>query len=74
MGRPFNMKPKAFLLLLASLYAFSLVDYAVTGLTALIEPILIIILAVIVGSIVIAMFPPLIRLMQIGFDDHGSGE
>jgi type IV pilus assembly protein PilC len=50
------------------------VDYAVTGLTALIEPILIIFLAVIVGSIVIAMFLPLIRLMQIGFDDHGSGE
>ncbi len=48
------------------------VDHAVTGLTALIEPIMIIILAVIVGSIVIAMFLPLIRLMQTGFDDHGG--
>jgi type IV pilus assembly protein PilC len=50
------------------------VDNTVTGLTALIEPIMIVILAVIVGSIAIAMFLPLIRLMQIGFDDHGAGD
>ncbi len=49
------------------------VDRTVTGLTALIEPILIVFLAVMVGSIVIAMFLPLIRLMQGGFDDHGGG-
>jgi type IV pilus assembly protein PilC len=45
------------------------VDNTVTGLTALIEPIMIIFLAVIVGSIVIAMFLPLIRIVQVGFDD-----
>jgi type IV pilus assembly protein PilC len=49
------------------------VDDTVTRLTALVEPIMIIFLAVIVGSIVIAMFLPLIRLMQIGFDSSGGG-
>jgi type IV pilus assembly protein PilC len=49
------------------------VDDTVTRLTALIEPIMIIFLAVIVGSIVIAMFLPLIRLMQIGFDTSSGG-
>lgn len=39
------------------------VDNAVTALTSLLEPIMIIFLAVIVGSIVIAMFLPLIVLM-----------
>jgi type IV pilus assembly protein PilC len=48
------------------------VDRTVTGLTALIEPILIVFLAVIVGSIVIAMFLPLIRLMQMGFDSQSA--
>ena len=40
------------------------VDNAVSALTSLIEPIMIVFLAVIVGSIVIAMFMPLIKLMD----------
>jgi len=40
------------------------VDNAVTALTSLLEPIMIVFLAVIVGSIVIAMFLPLIVLMD----------
>jgi type IV pilus assembly protein PilC len=39
------------------------VDNAVTAMTALLEPVMIIFLAVVVGSIVIAMFLPLIILM-----------
>ncbi len=43
------------------------VDRAVEGLTALLEPIMIVFLAVIVGTIVIAMFMPLVRLIdQLG--------
>ena len=43
------------------------VDTAVDGLTSVIEPILIIFLAVVVGTIVIAMFLPLLSLMdQLG--------
>jgi type IV pilus assembly protein PilC len=40
------------------------VDNAVSAMTSLLEPIMIIFLAVIVGSIVIAMFLPLIALMS----------
>ena len=40
------------------------VDNAVTALTSLLEPIMIVFLAVIVGSIVIAMFLPLIEMMD----------
>jgi type IV pilus assembly protein PilC len=40
------------------------VDNAVASMTSLLEPIMIIFLAVIVGSIVIAMFLPLIELMS----------
>lgn len=40
------------------------VDRAVESLTSLIEPIMIVFLAVIVGSIVIAMFLPLIKLIE----------
>ncbi len=40
------------------------VDTAVAGLTSIIEPIMIIMLAVIIGVIVIAMFLPLIELMK----------
>jgi type IV pilus assembly protein PilC len=40
------------------------VEVSVQGLTAVLEPVLIITLAVIVGFIVIAMFLPLIKLMQ----------
>ena len=39
------------------------VDAAVEGLTSVIEPIMIIFLAVIVGTIVIAMFVPLISII-----------
>ncbi len=43
--------------------------------TSLLEPIMIIFLAVIVGSIVIAMFLPLISLMNsIGDTDTGKGK
>ena len=40
------------------------VDNAVAAMTSLLEPIMIVILAVIVGSIVIALFLPLIKLME----------
>lgn len=48
------------------------VDNAVSAMTSLLEPIMIIFLAVIVGSIVIAMFLPLIALMQGIGDDTGG--
>ena len=51
------------------------VDNAVAAMTSLLEPIMIIFLAVIVGSIVIAMFMPLIDLMNnIGNDNKGGKE
>jgi type IV pilus assembly protein PilC len=51
------------------------VDNAVAAMTSLLEPIMIVCLAVIVGSIVIAMFLPLIDLMEhVGEDTHGGGE
>lgn len=40
------------------------VDNAVEAMTSLIEPIMIVFLAVVVGTIVIAMFMPLIKIMQ----------
>jgi len=48
------------------------VDNAVAAMTSLLEPIMIIFLAVIVGSIVIAMFLPLIDLMN-GLGGGGGG-
>ena len=49
------------------------VDNAVTAMTSLLEPIMIVFLAVIVGSIVIAMFMPLIAIMQgVGGGDSGD--
>jgi type IV pilus assembly protein PilC len=39
------------------------VDNAVAGLTSIIEPIMIVFLAVIVGTIVIAMFMPMIQII-----------
>ena len=48
------------------------VDNAVEAMTSLLEPIMIVFLAVIVGSIVIAMFLPLIALMQ-GIGEEGKG-
>lgn len=49
------------------------VDNAVSAMTSLLEPIMIVFLAVIVGSIVIAMFLPLIDLMNtVGETDTGG--
>jgi type IV pilus assembly protein PilC len=48
------------------------VDNAVSAMTSLLEPIMIIFLAVVVGSIVIAMFLPLIALMSGLGDPAGS--
>jgi len=50
------------------------VDNAVAAMTSLLEPIMIIFLAVIVGSIVIAMFLPLIDLMNNLGGDGGGGD
>ena len=50
------------------------VDNAVSAMTSLLEPIMIVFLAVIVGSIVIAMFLPLIELMnKVGSEGGGKG-
>ncbi len=49
------------------------VDNAVSAMTSLLEPIMIVFLAVIVGSIVIALFLPLISLIdQLGDTTGGS--
>ncbi len=49
------------------------VDNAVTAMTSLLEPVMIIFLAVVVGSIVIALFLPLITMMDsLGSDDGGK--
>jgi type IV pilus assembly protein PilC len=51
------------------------VDNAVAAMTSLLEPIMIVFLAVIVGSIVIAMFLPLIQMINnLGGDDSGGGK
>lgn len=50
------------------------VDNAVAAMTSLLEPIMIVFLAVVVGSIVIAMFLPLIALMNsVGEGSGGKG-
>ncbi len=49
------------------------VDNAVAAMTSLLEPIMIVFLAVVVGSIVIAMFLPLIALMNGMGDGGGKG-
>ena len=49
------------------------VDNAVAAMTSLLEPIMIIFLAIIVGSIVIAMFMPLIYMIQHIGDESGGG-
>ena len=41
------------------------VDATVAGLSSLIEPMLILFLAVVVGTIVIALFLPIIRIVQL---------
>ena len=50
------------------------VDNAVAAMTSLLEPIMIVFLAVVVGSIVIAMFLPLIDLMNKVGDTGGKGD
>jgi type IV pilus assembly protein PilC len=51
------------------------VDNAVSAMTSLLEPIMIIFLAVIVGSIVIAMFLPLIKMITtLSGGDSGGGQ
>lgn len=49
------------------------VDNAVSSMTSLLEPIMIVFLAVIVGGIVIAMFLPLFGIMNDGFDPTPTG-
>ena len=48
------------------------VDNAVTSMTSLLEPILLVFLAVVVGGIVIAMFLPIIILVDKGFGAAGG--
>ena len=48
------------------------VDNATSAMTALLEPFLIVILAVVVGSIVIAMFLPLFIIYDRGFDTNSE--
>jgi type IV pilus assembly protein PilC len=48
------------------------VDNAVNGMTALLEPIMIVLLAIVVGSIVIALFLPLTRINSIGVGGAGQ--
>ncbi len=48
------------------------VDNAVSAMTALLEPIMIVFLAVVVGSIVIAMFLPLIAMINNMSSDNGD--
>jgi type IV pilus assembly protein PilC len=50
------------------------VDNAVTAMTALLEPVIIVFLAVIVGSLVIAMFLPLIYIIQDPNIGGGGGD
>jgi len=50
------------------------VDNAVSAMTSLLEPIMIVFLAVVVGSIVIALFLPLIKLIEGVGDTPGKGE
>jgi type IV pilus assembly protein PilC len=49
------------------------VDNAVAAMTSLLEPIMIVFLAVVVGSIVIALFLPLITLIDQLGDTTGGG-
>lgn len=51
------------------------VDNAVGALTSILEPVMIVFLAVMVGSIVIGMFLPIIRIIDNGFESRvGGGE
>jgi len=48
------------------------VDNAVTSMTSLLEPIMIVFLAVVVGSIVIALFWPIIKMIEDGPGGEGG--
>ena len=48
------------------------VDNAVTSMTSLLEPIMLVFLAVVVGGIVIAMFLPIMKLIDQGFGTAGG--
>jgi len=50
------------------------VDNAVGAMTSLLEPIMIVFLAVVVGSIVIAMFLPIISIINGGMDTPGTND
>jgi type IV pilus assembly protein PilC len=50
------------------------VDNAASAMTSLLEPVMIVFLAVVVGSIVIAMFLPILKIVQDGFDGNGPGD
>jgi type IV pilus assembly protein PilC len=50
------------------------VENAANAMTSLLEPLLIVFLAIVVGSIVIAMFLPLIRIVDLGVDNGGGAE
>jgi type IV pilus assembly protein PilC len=49
------------------------VDNAVSATTSLLEPVMIVFLAVVVGSIVIGMFLPLLYIFNHGFGGPGDG-
>ena len=49
------------------------VDNAVSAMTSLLEPVMIIFLAIVVGSIVIAMFLPLIEMITRMSGEGGEG-
>jgi type IV pilus assembly protein PilC len=48
------------------------VDNAVAAATSLLEPVLIVVLALVVGSIVVALFLPIIAIIDTGFDGSTS--
>ena len=48
------------------------VDNAVAGMTSLLEPIMLVLLAIVVGGIVIAMFLPIIDLLNGGMEKQGE--
>jgi len=48
------------------------VENAANAMTSLLEPLMIVFLAVVVGSIVVAVFLPLIYIVTVGFDNPGG--
>jgi type IV pilus assembly protein PilC len=49
------------------------VDDAIAAMLSLFEPVMIVVLAVLIGGIVIAMFLPLVGILDQGFDPAGAG-